>query len=114
MNFSFCPVTRNGQSDLLKQQHAVFGEKGYCNDKAYWLQRMNAMHFVSKKFVPSQSCQEEIIIFETCGGYFHPFCNKIGQMLDFARSAYSYNLELVRCLAFRIKCNFAFRLFIDN
>ena len=70
VNFSFCPVTRNGQSDLLKQQHAVFGEMRYCNDEAYWLQRMNAMHFVSKIL---QSCQEEIIIFETCGGYFHPF-----------------------------------------
>ena len=41
-------------------------------------------------------------------------CNKIGQMLDFARSAYSCSLELVRHLAFRIKRNFAFRLFIDN
>ena len=41
-------------------------------------------------------------------------CNKIRQMLDFVRSACSYNLELVGCLAFRIKRNFAFRLFIDN
>ena len=42
------------------------------------------------------------------------YCNKIRQMLDFARSAYSCNLGLVRHLAFRIKRNFAFRLFIDN
>ena len=41
-------------------------------------------------------------------------CNIIGQMLDFAWSTYSYNFELVRYLAFRIKHNFAFRLFIDN
>ena len=41
-------------------------------------------------------------------------CNMIGQILDFAWSAYSYNLELVRHLAFRIKRNLAFRLFIDN
>ena len=40
--------------------------------------------------------------------------NKIGQLLDFAWSACSYNLKLVRRLAFRIKRNFAFRLFIDN
>ena len=52
-------------------------------------------------------------VWQRAGG-MHPTCNKIGQMLDFARSAYSYNLELVRHLAFRIKRNFAFRLFIDN
>ena len=47
----------------------------------------------------------------------HYICNNVETAHDFARSAYSYSLGLLDAvlqLVLRIKCNFAFRLFIDN
>ena len=34
-------------------------------------------------------------------------CKKVGYVADFAQSAYSFNIELVWPLGFKIKCKFA-------